>query len=80
MMYSFEKLDNEKKADKINLLLNAIGFTVSAAAFIYLAYLPITEDNPFYNPYNAYKQDNNENEILYIHMIIVAIKSISLIR
>ena len=34
------KLDNEKKADKINILLNAIGFTVSAAAFIYLAYLP----------------------------------------
>ena len=33
-------LENEQKAGKIRLTLNAIGFTVSAALFLYLAYIP----------------------------------------
>jgi hypothetical protein len=32
--------DNERKAEKLSIILNGIGFAISAAAFIYLAYLP----------------------------------------
>lgn len=34
------KRPNEEKGRKISILLNAVGFTVSAVAFIYLGYLP----------------------------------------
>lgn len=34
------KLRDEKKAGTINLILNALGFAISAIAFAYLAYLP----------------------------------------
>ena len=33
-------LNDEQKAEKIRLTLNAIGFAISAIAFLYLAYLP----------------------------------------
>lgn len=34
-------LKDEKKAEKWRLILNAVGFAIAAAAFIYLAYLPV---------------------------------------
>jgi hypothetical protein len=34
------ELNNKERANRITLALNAIGFVVSAAAFLYLAYLP----------------------------------------
>ena len=34
------KTNDPARSEKLSLLINAIGFTVSAAAFLYLAYLP----------------------------------------
>lgn len=42
------KLNDELRAEKLNLAINALGFALAAAAFIYVAYLPDFEIGKIY--------------------------------